>query len=86
MGGYFECYTLLCYSTRLAEELKEKRKEEKDEQFWLSTISGLIKSTKVLMPQWWQEPRAHAQLNALPYCMHLLGKKSPVYDSTLSTD
>ena len=26
-----------------------------------------IKSTKVLMPWWWQEPRAHAQLDALPY-------------------
>ena len=24
------------------------------------------------MPQWWQEPHAHAQLDALPYCMHLL--------------
>ena len=38
----------------------------------------LIKSTKVLMPRWLQEPRAHAQhgcitiLHALPYCMHLL--------------
>ena len=29
-----------------------------------------IKSTKVLMPRWGQEPRAHAQLDALPYCMN----------------
>ena len=32
----------------------------------------LIKSTKVLMARWLQEPRAHAQLDALPYYMHLL--------------
>ena len=35
-------------------------------------INNIIKSTKVLMPRWWQEPRAYAHLDASPYCMHPL--------------
>ena len=46
---------------------KRKNELQSYNEFCNPGLQKIIKSTKVLMPQWGQEPCAHAQLDALPY-------------------